>query len=66
MMRTTAIRKTREVHTSIGATNNTIEFGNSVGTDSESHDPKESEPRKLKGKIRCTGAVAEETNNDPK
>ena len=66
MMRTTVTRKTREVHTSTSATNDTTEGGSSLATGSEPHDPEETEHTKLKDEVGCPGAVTEETNNDPK
>ena len=66
MMRTTVTRKTREVHTSTSATNDTTEGGSSLATGSEPHDPEETEHTKLKDEVGCPSAVAEETNNDPK
>ena len=65
MMRTVA-RTTRKVHTNTDATRITFDYGNNVAAGSEPRHPEESEPSKLKGKVRCPGAVAEETNNDPK
>ena len=69
-MRTVAMRTTWKVHTNMGATNVTIdvniEYGSNVAADSEPRHPEESEPSKLKGKIRCPGVVAEETDNNPK
>ena len=54
----------------MGATSVTIdvdiEYGSNVAAGSEPHDPEESEPSELKGKIRCPSVVAAETDNDPK